>query len=328
MKDLLVCIGEALIDFIPLKKGIELKEVPQFERAAGGAPANVAAAVAKLSGNSAMLTKLGADAFGDYIVDTLSRAGVDTSHILRTEKANTALAFVSLAENGNRTFSFYRNPSADLLLSPFELDEALLQSCAILHYGSVDLVESPMKEAHRAAIAVAKKSGAVISFDPNVRLPLWQTPSACREAILEFLPFADVVKVSDEELSFIFGTDSPRTAADMLFENGCKVFLYTKGAEGAELYTKDFMVASPCVEVPVFDTTGAGDSFMAAFLYQLLELGATRQTLGALSADDCRRMADFSCAYAAYTTMGKGAIDAMADREQFEAFYKEKRGCL
>ena len=320
----LVCMGEALIDFIPLEQGQSLKDVRRFERAAGGAPANVAAAVAKLGGHAVLLTKLGNDAFGDFIVETLSRAQVDTKYIKRTSRANTALAFVSLSSDGNRSFSFYRNPSADLLFTASELDESLLKSCAVFHFGSVDLVQSPMKEAHRAAIALAKSGGALISFDPNVRLPLWHTPQACRQAILEFLPLADIVKVSDEELFFLFDTNEPAKAAEMLFSMGCQVFLYTKGAKGAQVYTKRFKVSSPGVQVPVFDTTGAGDSFMAAFLYQWLQKSGEKMSLAALSQEEYRRMAVFSNHYAAYTTMGKGGIDAMATKQQLKDFYKGK----
>ncbi|MBK3494983.1 carbohydrate kinase [Viridibacillus sp. YIM B01967] len=171
----LFTIGEVLIDFIPHQKGVILKDVSLFERMAGGAPANVAATVAKLGGNAKMISQVGADAFGQFLVETLRMARVNTDLIKVTDEANTALAFVSLASNGERDFSFYRKPSADLLYKADYIEKAWFKSGDILHFCSVDLVESPMKEAHKTAITYAREKGAMISFDPNVRLPLWVT---------------------------------------------------------------------------------------------------------------------------------------------------------
>ena len=201
----LFSIGEVLIDFIPLQRGAALKDVVSFERAPGGAPANVAAAVAKYGHDASMITKLGKDAFGDFLVEQLEKAGVHTDKILRTDEANTGLAFVSLKDNGERDFSFYRNPSADLLFNEEEVKAEWFGQGDVLHFCSVDLVESPMKQAHIRAIHLMKEKGGLISFDPNVRLPLWDHPEDCRSAILEFLPLAHLVKISDEELEFITG---------------------------------------------------------------------------------------------------------------------------
>ena len=173
-------IGEALIDFIPAQRDCALKEVESFTRVCGGAPTNVAAVVAKLQGNARLLTQVGNDAFGDYIVDTIQACGVKTDGVCRTDAANTALAFVSLKADGNRDFSFYRKPSADLLLQPEQIQPIWLEETGILHFCSVSLVESPMKETHKAVLKLAKKNHAIISFDPNIRLPL------CTGFLLEF----------------------------------------------------------------------------------------------------------------------------------------------
>lgn len=175
-----ISIGEALIDFIPQEKGVALKDVSNFLRVAGGAPLNVAAVIAKLGGKSQMLTKLGMDGFGDHILEEVTPLGVDVSKILRTNEANTALAFVSLKEDGERDFSFYRNPSADMLLNESEIDEDVFKDEGILHFCSVSLIDAPIKEAHRKAIEFAKKHNCLISFDPNVRLPLWESKEAQR----------------------------------------------------------------------------------------------------------------------------------------------------
>ncbi|GAA0107855.1 MULTISPECIES: PfkB family carbohydrate kinase [Clostridium] len=176
----MISIGEALIDFIPHEKGVALRDVNNFLRVAGGSPLNVAAAVAKLGGKSQMITNLGMDEFGDHILEEVKSLGVDISKVLRTKEANTALAFVSLKEDGERDFSFYRNPSADMLLNESEIDEDVFKDEGILHFCSVSLIDAPIKEAHRKAIEFAKKHNCLISFDPNVRLPLWESKEAQR----------------------------------------------------------------------------------------------------------------------------------------------------
>ncbi|HZG73478.1 MAG TPA: carbohydrate kinase, partial [Chondromyces sp.] len=226
----LLTIGELLIDFIPQEKGEALKDVVTFERAPGGAPANVAAAVARLGGTSSMITQVGDDAFGEFLIERLREAGVQTDKIKKTKEAKTGLAFVSLRENGERDFSFYRHPSADLLLSEDAIHPMWFNEGDILHFGSVDLVESPMKQAHIKSIEQAKLKGSLISFDPNVRLPLWESPEMCRETIQEFVPKAHLLKISDEELSFITEIDDQEEAILSLFKGDVKVILYTKGA--------------------------------------------------------------------------------------------------
>ena len=235
--DRLIAIGEALIDFIPQQSGCELKNVQSFSPMPGGAPANVCAAFSKLGGDAAMLTQLGQDAFGDKIIDKLESVGVDTSLVARTSVANTSLAFVSLQEDGQRDFSFYRKPGADMLLSPDSVREDFFENAFALHYCSVSLGDFPMKEAHRRAIDLALKHNALISFDPNVRLPLWDSPEALKKAIWEFLPYTHILKLSDEELEFLTGQSSMDAAKPLLFQGNVALILLTKGADGAEAYT-------------------------------------------------------------------------------------------
>lgn len=164
------CIGEALIDFIPLEKAQPLKDVTSFERVAGGAPMNVAIAVAKYDGHAVMLTKLANDSFGDYLFNILQTNGVDTSRIIRCEEGETGLAFVSVTASGERDFSFYRKNAADLLLAPEDVQPTWFEQGDLLHFCSVDLVESPMKQTHKKVIEDIRAVGGIISFDPNVRL--------------------------------------------------------------------------------------------------------------------------------------------------------------
>lgn len=305
-------IGEALIDFIPANKGVELKSVESFTKAAGGAPANVACAVAKLGGHAAFIGKLGADAFGDFLVDKLVASSVDVSRVLRTNEANTALAFVSLKEDGDRDFSFYRNPSADMLLHEDEISGSWFAKGDLLHFCSVDLIEAPVKYAHRKAIELARKAGVVISFDPNVRLPLWPDGESCRRAIHEFLPLSHIVKISDEELTFITGIANEKEAISSLFVGDVQHVIYTRGAAGATWFSRGGLeVSVPGNRVDVADTTGAGDSFIGALLYQAQLIPEWLEQLEQVDRKQAEELLKFANAAAAITASRPGAIDAL-----------------
>mgnify|MGYP004480172847 FL=1 len=319
-----IAIGEALIDFIPHEKGRALNNVENFLRVPGGAPLDVAAAVAKLGGKSQMLTKLGQDGFGDAILNEVKPLGVDVSRISRTKEANTALAFVSLREDGERDFSFYRNPSADMLLSAEEICSEDFNERDILHFCSVSLIDAPIKEAHRRAIEIAKEKGCLISFDPNVRLPLWKQPEDCRKAILEFLPLSNIVKISDEELEFITGIKDEKEALDSLLTGDVKVIIYTKGTNGAEFITKERVIFSPSFKVSAQDTTGAGDSFIGSLLYQVAEGEYSLEELVTLSEEKVQEILTFSNATAALTVCKKGAIGALPLKEEVLAKISER----
>ncbi len=314
----LVAIGEALIDFIPTEKGCSLGEVDTFHPVTGGAPANVCGAYTKLGGTSEMITQLGNDAFGDKIEKDLKGFGIQTEHIIRTDEANTCLAFVSLMEDGNREFSFYRKPSADMLLQKQDINEKWFENSFALHFCSVSLGEYPMKYAHKTAIEYAKKAGAIISFDPNIRLPLWNDHKALKNTVLEFLPYADILKISDEELEFITGYQTIEQAKEILFQGNVKVVIFTKGAEGAEVYTNHMKATSEGKKVKALDTTGAGDAFIGSFLYQLSADGMTAETLSDLSEQKAVEYMNFSNTYCAYSVQGKGAIASYATMEDMK----------
>lgn len=308
-----VAIGELLIDFVPQQKGCALDEVTHFERVAGGAPANVVAAVARLGGSAAMISQVGEDAFGTHILKVLQGNGVDTAAVFRTGRANTGLAFVSLDATGNREFSFFRNPSADLFLDESQITPDLFTDCAALHFCSVDLVDWPVRRAHRRAIALAREAGAFVSFDPNVRLPLWDTPADCQAAIRAFLPAADLVKLSDDEVEFVTGCADERGAAEQLLAGGCKLVLVTRGANGSAAYTQTAEAYADTLSVPVTDTTGAGDSFIGSFLYQLTRDGVGADGLSALPQAQLEAYLRFSAQYASLTVQHKGAVMATLD---------------
>ena len=318
-----VAIGELLIDFVPQQKGCALDEVTHFERVAGGAPANVAAAVARLGGNAAMISQVGEDAFGTHILKVLRANGVDTSYVFRTGRANTGLAFVSLDATGNREFSFFRNPSADLFLEEGQIAPDMFTECAALHFCSVDLMDWPVRAAHRRAVALAKQAGALISFDPNVRLPLWSSPEECQAAIREFLPSADLVKLSDDEVEFVTGCTDERAAAEKLFGMGCRLLIVTRGAAGSAAYTPHAEGFAETIRVPVTDTTGAGDSFIGSFLYQLTRDGVAADGLDKLTEQQLTDYLVFSAQYASLTVQHKGAV--MATMDELRQAYPAKK---
>ena len=318
-----VAIGELLIDFVPQQKGCALDEVTHFERVAGGAPANVAAAIARLGGNAAMISQVGEDAFGTHILKVLRANGVDTSYVFRTGRANTGLAFVSLDATGNREFSFFRNPSADLFLEEGQIAPDMFTECAALHFCSVDLVDWPVRAAHRRAVALAKQAGALVSFDPNVRLPLWSSPADCQAAIREFLPSADLVKLSDDEVEFVTGCTDERAAAEKLFGMGCRLLIVTRGAAGSAAYTPHAEGFAETIRVPVTDTTGAGDSFIGSFLYQLTRDGVAADGLGKLTEQQLTDYLVFSAQYASLTVQHKGAV--MATMDELRQAYPAKK---
>ena len=304
----LLAIGEALIDMLPEQVNVGVAEVDSFQPSVGGAPANVCGAFVKLGGQAEMITQLGDDPFGDKIVSEFERFGIGKSYVKRTSEANTALAFVALKEDGNREFSFYRKPSADMMMSAEDIKEAWFEGEYALHFCSVSLGNFPMKEAHRQAIAYAEKHGLLISFDPNLRFPLWDNVQDLYNAVHEFIPMAHILKISDEELEFLTGKAEITEALDDLFVGNVKMIIYTKGSEGAECYTKQAKAFAPCEKVKAVDTTGAGDGFIGSFLYQLYTNGMSAQNLEDLSEEQMHRFLAYSNQFCGYSVQRKGAI--------------------
>ena len=307
---ILFSIGEALIDMIPTRSGCEFSEVPSFMPRIGGAPANVCGAFARLGGQAALLTQLGNDPFGHMLADRLAGYGIDVSRVPFTDAANTALAFVSLGTDGSRTFSFYRNPSADFLYAAEQIDPDWFRDAFALHFCSVGLVESPMRGAHSAAIRAVQDAGALVSFDPNLRFPLWPDREALRRTVWEFLPQADILKISDEELEFLTGTADIRAALPALFTGRVQLILYTCGSAGAYAFTRAAEGFAPCTPVRAVDTTGAGDGFIGSFLWQLHRAGVTAASLPGLSAETLTEALRLSNAFCGVSVQAHGAIDS------------------
>ncbi|KAL8122507.1 fructokinase-2-like isoform X2 [Apium graveolens] len=305
-RDLIVSFGEMLIDFVPTVSGVSLAKAPGFLKAPGGAPANVAIAVSKLGGNAAFVGKLGDDEFGHMLAGILKKNGVIVDGILFDQGARTALAFVTLRADGEREFMFYRNPSADMLLTEHELNLKLIRSAKVFHYGSISLIVEPCRSAHMKAMEVAKEAGALLSYDPNLRLPLWPSADEAREKIMSIWDKADVIKVSDNELEFLTGKEVSDESALSLWHPKLKLLLVTLGEKGCSYYTKKFRGNVPGFQVNTVDTTGAGDSFIGALLCKLVKDDAILTNEAKL-----KEALKFACACGAITTTKKGAIPAL-----------------
>jgi len=248
----LIVIGEALIDFIPCQNG-SLAQVKAFEKCPGGAPANVSAAAAKLGAESMLITKLGKDGFGDFLADEIQKAGIDCRAILRTDEANTGLAFVSDSGSSDVEYLFYRAPAADMLLSAEDIREEWFEPGDILHFCSVALVDAPCRGAHDRAIEIARAKDCIISFDVNLRPPLWKDLNDLKEVVLRYIPKADIVKVNDDELAFLGEIQAPH-------------LLVTLGKDGARYLGGGTDTQVNGFDVPIVNTTGAGDTFIGTFL--------------------------------------------------------------
>jgi fructokinase len=314
----LLAIGEALIDFIPADVGVELKGVSAFQPKVGGAPANVCGAYGILGGTGALITQLGADPFGDKIADELAECGIDLSYLKRTDKANTSLAFVALKEDGNREFSFYRKPGADMLLAPESIEENWFDDAFALHFCSVSLIDCPMKEAHRKAIEYAHKKDVLVSFDPNLRFALWNDHEKLKNTVLEFAPLSHILKISDEELEFITGETEIEKALPKLLTGKTELVIYTQGADGAACYTKKTSASAKSAKVKAVDTTGAGDGFIGSFLYQLSDAGITADTLADLKAEELEAFLKFSNRFCGISVTKNGAIASYPTMEEIK----------
>lgn len=266
---LVACFGELLIDFVPNVCGVSLAEAPGFKKAPGGAPANVAVGIAKLGGSAAFIGKVGEDEFGYMLANILKENNVDVSAMQYDLKARTALAFVTLRDDGEREFMFYRHPSADMLLTEAELDKDLIRKASIFHYGSISLIHEPCRSTQIAAMQVARKADCILSFDPNLRLPLWPSEEAAREGIMSMWDQADIIKINEDEITFLTKGDDcydDKVVLEKLFLPNIKLLLVTEGANGCRYYTKEFHGKVKGVRVKAVDTTGAGDSFVSGFL--------------------------------------------------------------
>ena len=298
-------IGEILIDLT--QSGRTEQGIPRFDANPGGAPANLAVAAARLGARTAFIGRVGNDSFGDYLKRCLAENGVDVRGMSVDEKARTTLAVVALDERGERTFSFYRDPSADVNLSMEHVPMELLGGTKVLHFGSVSLTAEPARTATLEAAKTAKASGAYVSYDPNYRASLWSDEETAVRNMTEPLSMVDILKVSDEELPLLTGCTDPEKGSARLTDQGVRLVLVTLGAEGAFYRFDGHTGHVPGVPCQVGDTNGSGDTFFGAALSQLVKLSSLDQ----LTVPELERILAFANKAASITTSRHGAIPAM-----------------
>lgn len=311
----ITAIGELLIDFTPA--GQTERGDLLFARIPGGAPANVLAAAAKLGNRTAFLGKVGADAFGSFLRGTLDSLGICTEGLLANPDVHTTLAFVQLDEHGDRSFSFYRKPGADVTLEFSEVRLDLVDQSSILHFGAVSLTDEPSRTATLETAAYAKRRGKLVSYDPNFRAPLWDSVENAKTQMLRGLALADIVKVSEEELELLTGTRELVRGSELLAGYGPSLVLVSLGGDGAFYRCGELTGRQPTYDVKTIDTNGAGDSFFGAVLHRLA--GKSLGDIRALSREELEDILSYGNAAGSLTTTRKGSIPALPDEAEIEA---------
>ena len=314
-----VAFGELLIDFI--SDGVGTNGNPVYEANPGGAPCNVLAMLGKLGYHTAFIGKVGKDDFGRQLIAALQSIGISTEGLIADEKANTTLAFVHKKPDGDRDFSFYREKGADTLLQKEEIDLSLLENCRIFHFGTLSMTDEPALSATKFALEHAKRAGALVSFDPNYRPPLWKNEALAKKAALYGIKNCDILKIADNELQWLTGIEDIDSAVEQLKQqSSAKLMFVTLGKKGSLAYTQNRKVYAPAFLTPkTVDTTGAGDTFCACALGFTLQHGIYDLTEKQLS--DLLRFAN---AAASIVTTRKGALLSMPEQKEIEALFHEK----
>lgn len=304
-----VCFGELLIDFVAMESGVTVGEATAFHKAAGGGVANVAFAVGRLGTPSAFIGQVGDDPFGHYLADALAADNIDVRGLKFSSEARTMLAFVSLAEGGERSFVFFRHPSADMLMTVEDVDFSVIESGKILHFGTITQIHEPSRSATLAGVRHALDHGLKISFDPNLRLNLWPDADSARKCMIAGLDYAHFVKLSDEEVEFMTGGSE----VSGLWRDHTELIVVTHGAGGATIYTRGSNYHMPGYPVAAIDTTGAGDGFVGGLLVGILDHGDDYP-------NQMNAILRFANAVGALTTTKRGAGTSLPTRAEVEAF--------
>ena len=304
-------LGELLIDFT--ENGISEQGNPILEANPGGAPCNVLSMLVKLGHKGAFIGKIGADMFGDQLACAIREVGIDTTGLKIDEQVHTTLAFVHTLEGGEREFSFYRNPGADMMLSEHDLDETLIKDSKFFHFGSLSMTDEVCRQATRKAIEIAEQSGALLSYDPNLREPLWKSLEDAKEQIFYGMEHCNVLKISDNEIQWLTGKEDYDAGILLLMERyHIPLILLSMGKNGSRAYTNRFRVEKPAfVTEDTIETTGAADGFCACILHYILEHGWHEYNEKELG-----EMLEFANAAASIITTRKGALRVMPKLEE------------
>lgn len=314
-----VALGELLVDFIQISSQ---NKNPVFEANPGGAPCNVLSMLAKLGYRTAFIGKVGEDSFGRMLEKVILETGISSKGLIYDKRVNTTLAFVHSLAGGDRDFSFYRNPGADIMLREHDVSKKLIDDCKVFHFGSLSLTDEPAKTTTRMAVAYAKNVGKIISFDPNYRKPLWKNDRQAKQAVWYGIGECDILKIADNEIKWLTGLESYDEGVQAIkARSGAKLINVTLGSHGSLSYYLDKKVfGKPFINPNTIDTTGAGDTFCAGVLSFVLERG-----LDNLSESDLEEMLLFSNAAASIVTTRKGALCSMPDKKEIEKLICESR---
>ena len=305
-----VALGELLIDFAAKSKDPD--GYPTMAANPGGAPGNFLAALNVYGKKTAFLGKVGADTFGHLLLGTLQKAGIETKGVIADPDYFTTLAFVTFDSAGDRSFSFARKPGADTQLCWEEVDQSLIDEARVFHFGTLSLTDEPARTATRKAVAYAKETGKLISCDPNLRVPLWRSEEEAREQMLWSLQQADLVKISDNEVSFLWACSPEEGAEKLLREFDVKLAMVTLGAEGCLLRTKNACFRAPAPKVHPVDTTGAGDIFGGSAMARFLDL---KKAPDALTQEDLSYIGTYALIAASLSTERSGGIPSIPKKE-------------
>jgi len=317
-----VALGELLIDFATISSDSD--GYPTMAAHPGGAPANFLAALTKFGAKTALLGKVGTDTFGKLLTDTLEQAGIETRGLIATDSVFTTLAFVTFDESGDREFAFSRKPGADTCITFEELDLSLIDEARVFHFGTLSLTDEPARTATQKAVAYAKEAGKLITYDPNLRKPLWRDLQEARQQLIWGLHQADVVKISDEEVDFLFGLDAAEGAGYILDNFGVKLVFVTCGAQGCFFKNNLAQGHVPSLSgIQVIDTTGAGDIFGGSALWKVLQL---RKAPEALTEAELQEIVSFACTSAGLSTTRSGGISSVPEyRDVLSGMHNESR---
>lgn len=311
-------LGELLIDFT--ENGTSVQGNPLLEANPGGAPCNVLAMLEKLGKKTAFIGKVGKDMFGEQLKTAVEEVGIDTRNLVMDEEVHTTLAFVHTYPDGDRDFSFYRNPGADMMLTEEEIPEELILETRIFHFGTLSMTHEKVRRATKKAVAIAKQAGAIISFDPNIREPLWNSMDEAREQVLYGLGQCHILKISDNEIQWLTGKNDYTEAVKWIREKyDIPLILVSMGKEGSRAYYQDRMVEkAPFINENTIETTGAGDTFCACVLHYICKHG-----LENLTEKNLKEMLTYANAAASIITTRKGALRVMPRSEEIEALIAE-----
>lgn len=321
----IVALGECLIDFTPAGKTD--RGIPLYSQNPGGAPANVLAMASKLGAHTAFIGKVGKDSFGQFLENNIKKAGVDTSNLIMDTNHPTTLAFVSLTDTGDRSFSFYRDASADVSLEENDIKSNLLSNAKVFHFGSVSMTSDPSKSATVFAAKMAKENGSIISYDPNYRPLLWKSQEDAKEVLSSVINLADIIKVSDEEMTLITGETDLIKGSEKILKMGPSIVVVTMGSKGSFIRNGSYTKLFCTFDVKTIDTTGAGDAFWGAFLYKLFVENpqSNKEKLQTITNEELNQIMVFANAAGSLTTTKFGAIPAMPSQEEINACLKENR---